>query len=215
MFSFFKKAPPPVDPREEAKEWKKQLRTEKRGLERQVRQIEQQEMKTQMAIKQAAKENRLSAARILAKELVRSKKAKERLWSARAQLNSMEMQISANIGTAKLASAMSSSTQIMQTMGALLKLPELNQTMMRMAQEMERAGMIDEMVNETLDSALGDENEESEAEEELDSIVNQIITEQFSKVKGPASGLPQNSSKIDENIEEDDVINQRLAALRS
>ncbi|KAL0246861.1 hypothetical protein GEMRC1_008067 [Eukaryota sp. GEM-RC1] len=209
----FLRGKPPVDPAEEAKEWRKKLRSEKRGIERQIRRIETEERRVQANIKQIAREGRGEQARILAKELVRSRKSRDRLWSARAQLNSVEMSITTNLGTAKMAQAMGQSSSILQSMSDLVKLPELSQTMMAMAREMEKAGVIDEMVNDTIDDALGDEDEESEVEEHLDSVLSEILQGDMLSLKGPSSKVAQGKA-AEENNAEDEELQQRMQALR-
>lgn len=61
--------------------------------------IEAEEKKTIASLKQAAKQpgNEMSC-RILAKGLVRSRKAKERIYCAKAQLNSISMQLQQQLG---------------------------------------------------------------------------------------------------------------------
>src|SRR5690606_25067831 len=55
-------------------------------------------------------------ARQLAKELVRSRKAKENIYKSKAQLNSVSMQLSQNLAMMKVAGVMQRSTQIMAMM---------------------------------------------------------------------------------------------------
>ncbi len=52
-----------------------------------------EEMKTQRQIKDLLKRGDRNSAKVLAKELLRSRKAKERLYSSKAQLNSVGMQL--------------------------------------------------------------------------------------------------------------------------
>ncbi|KAL0216071.1 hypothetical protein P9112_008255 [Eukaryota sp. TZLM1-RC] len=204
------------DPEEQAKEWRKQIRSEKRGLERQIRRIEMQEKRTQNSIKQAAKEGRMSSAKLLAKELVNSRKAKERFWTARAQLNSVEMNLASNMATARLSSAVGKSTEIMSLMSNLIRLPELSNTMMHLSKEMEKAGVIEEMVGDTLDDALGDMSDESEAEEELDSVLTEILTDATSSTHVPVSKTPAHAQEEEvEDNEADAELQKRMAALRS
>ena len=88
-----------VDPQEQAKEWRRSLKSEARGLDRQVRKITMEEQKVTRSIKDAAKKGQNDVVKILAKELVHSKKAKSRIYAAKAQLHSVEMQIQQQQGT--------------------------------------------------------------------------------------------------------------------
>ena len=57
-------------------------------------------MKTKQAIKQYAKKGDQASARLLARELVRSRKAVSRLHTSKAQLNSVSMQLGNQLGAA-------------------------------------------------------------------------------------------------------------------
>ena len=87
-----------------------------------------------------------------------TRKAKERIYTARTQLESVSMQLQAQISMAKVSGCLQKSTEVMQAMSQfrcilasislifssssfsqrLIQLPELRQTMMDMAREMER-----------------------------------------------------------------------------
>ena len=51
------------------------------------------ETKVKRSIKDAAKKNNMDVCKILAKELIQSKKAKNRIYTSKAQLNSVGMQM--------------------------------------------------------------------------------------------------------------------------
>ena len=87
-----------AQPQERVKEWQAQLRKEKRGLEREIRQMDDGQRKAKAQLKQLANKGETKNARILAREFVRSKKASQRLHSSVAQLNSINMQLSHQLG---------------------------------------------------------------------------------------------------------------------
>lgn len=151
--------------------------------------IEREEMKIKREIKAAAKRGDMSSAkyvfyltlrafcpinylvcvltcRTLAREIVRSRKAKERLYNTKAQLNSVSLHLQQNLATYKLAGCIQKSAEVMKLMNNLIRLPQLNQVMMTMAREMEKAGLIEEMVDEIFE----DEEEIEEAEEEVQKV---------------------------------------------
>ncbi len=64
--------------------------------------IETEENKIKQSLKQAAKRpGNEKACKSLAKELVRSRKAKERIHTSKAQLNSVAMQVQHQVGTSR------------------------------------------------------------------------------------------------------------------
>lgn len=72
------------------------------------------------------------------------------MYKSKAELNSVSMHLQQNLATFKLAGAIKKSADVMRMMNNLIKLPQLNQTMMVMAREMEKAGLIEEMIDGTL-----------------------------------------------------------------
>jgi charged multivesicular body protein 3 len=80
-------------PEERIKTVQSQLRTEQRHLDREVRQLDAAAAKAKAEVKKLAKKGDVKSARILAREVVRSNKQKNRLTTSKAQLNSIGMQL--------------------------------------------------------------------------------------------------------------------------
>lgn len=74
--------------------------------------------------------------RMLAKEIVQSRKAVNRLYTAKANLSSVEMQIKGQMAQLRVAGSLQQSAEVMKAMQQLVKLPELQKTMMEMSKEM-------------------------------------------------------------------------------
>ncbi|PRP72802.1 SNF7 family protein [Planoprotostelium fungivorum] len=199
MFLFGKRP----SPEELVKKWRRELTKEQRLLDRQIRAIDLAEQKTIRSIKDLAKKGDKSSAKILAKEIVRSRAAKEKIYKSKAQLNSVGMQLQQNLSMMKLAGVMSKSATIMTSMNDLIKLPQLHQTMMVMGREMEKAGLIEEMMTDALEM---DEDLDEAADEELDKVVQDILL----GVKSAAPAVPKEA--MTQEGEEDDVEDNELEA---
>jgi charged multivesicular body protein 3 len=81
-------------PEEKVKEWQQQIKKEARYLDREVRQLEAAQSKTKTQLKQLANKGDVKNAKVLAREVVRSNKQKNRLATSKATLNSINMQLS-------------------------------------------------------------------------------------------------------------------------
>ncbi|KAG8461767.1 hypothetical protein KFE25_001385 [Diacronema lutheri] len=169
----------PVDPKEQVRKWKADLRGEGRKLERQVRHIQAEEVKVKKSIKDAAKRGDTASAKVLAKELVRSRKVVNRLQISRVQLNSVVMQMQENYGQAKVMGHLQKSADIMRVMNNLIKLPEIAQTMQALQREMVKAGVIEDLVDAAMDQ--DDDELEDEAEEEVEKVLVEITSDMFQK----------------------------------
>jgi len=153
---------------------------------------------------QGDKQN-LASAKVLAKEILLSRKATERLYKSKTQLSSVGMQLTEQLSMMKLSGIMARSTQVMAAMNNLVKLPQLNKVMMAMSREMEKAGLIEEMMDGVLDD---DDELEDAADEEVDKIVEEI-TMGVKTAKVATGALPTK----EEDKEED--LTSRLDALKS
>ncbi|CAH7674843.1 Snf7-domain-containing protein [Phakopsora pachyrhizi] len=178
-------------PEEKVKKWQSKIRTEERQMDRDIRSIEQSQNKVKVQLRQLASKNDIKNCKILAKEIVRSNKQKERLYTSKARLNSIRMQLQHQLATLKVTGALQKSTEIMKLSNSLIKLPELNQTMQEMSKEMMKAGILSEMVEDAIDGLDEDEEElEEEAEQEVQNVLFEITDGKLGQMGGVGGKLP-------------------------
>lgn len=91
--NIFGNAEPKKSPDELVKEWRRNIAKESRAIERDIDKLKVAEKKTALECKKYAKDGRSDAARILAKEIVNTRKTMERMHAAKTQLNSVSMQL--------------------------------------------------------------------------------------------------------------------------
>lgn len=111
----------------------------------------------------------------------------------------------------RLSKVIAKSTQIMGFMNSLIRLPELNKVMMAMAREMEKAGLIEEMMDETLSPE--DEELDQAADEEVDKVIEEI-TMGVKTARVATNDLPK-QEKEEEEEEDLSDLQSRLGALKS
>lgn len=124
------------DPAEQKRKCKALIRKNQREMDKQISQLTSSETKTKTMIKQLAKRNDVTSAKLLAKELYKAKKQKQRLHKSKAQLNSVGLQVDEAFAMRKIEGTMKSSTGIMKDMNTLVRLPELMGTMNALGQEL-------------------------------------------------------------------------------
>ncbi|KAJ1851611.1 hypothetical protein LPJ73_003001, partial [Coemansia sp. RSA 2703] len=176
----------PPKPDELVRKWRSSVRTQERELDRQLRNITTEEAKVKRTIQQLAKKGDISSCRSLAKELVRSQKQKDRIITSKAQLNSILMELTRQVALIKVAGSLQKSTQVMKTVNQLMRIPQLQHTMMEMSKEMIRAGVIEEITEEMFEDLEDDELEE-EAEAEVENVLAQITDGVLGKAKSVAT----------------------------
>ena len=204
-----------LSPDELVRKWRSDLRQQDRQLDRQVRSIEAEEQKVKRTLKEAAKKGDKIVCTMLAKEIMQARKAKDRIYTSKAQLNSVSMQLQQQLAQVKIAGTLKKSTDIMKMVNKLVKLPEMSKIMQEMSQEMMKAGVIEEMMDDTMDTVLDDEGVEEEAEEEVNKILMEVTSGMFGQAGKVGTKLPVGQEAEVVAPEEADDMEQRLQALRS
>merc|ERR1712088_416138 len=101
----------------------------------------------------------------------------------------------------------------MTAMNSLIKVPELQANMMNMAREMEKSGMISEIMQESLDDVL--DVDEDAVDNEVENVLFELTAGELGKAPAAATGsLPVSTPVQNVAVEEDDVA-ARMAALKN
>lgn len=173
------------------REWQRKLRGEMRGIERQVFKIEREEEKIKKEVKMLAKKGETGAIKTMAKELVRSRKAKDRMHTTRAQLNSIAMELQVMAGQMKMADCMRQSASVMSMMTQVCKAPEVAATMGELSREMAKAGLIEESITDAIDE-MDEEDVDEMAEEEMAKVLEEVAGEAVANLVRPgAKAMPK------------------------
>jgi len=212
-----------ADPKEQVQEWGKKIRKEGYNLDRQINAIKREELKVTKSLKEAAKKGDKDICHILAKEIINSRKAVTRLHTAKANLNSVQLQMKGQLATIKVAGALSTSSEVLKSMNALVKIPETQKTMMELSREMMKAGVIDEMLEDTMEGLNGEEDMEEAAQEEVDKIILELTTGKLGEapaavkdtLPAPAAAQATTAEESEESEGELEEMQSRLEALRS
>ncbi|KAI6047136.1 Snf7 family [Pisolithus marmoratus] len=125
-------------PEERVRAWQAKLRAEGRKLDREMRQLDAATAKVRTTVKQLAAKGDVKSARILAREVVRSNKQKDRLSVSKARLGSIGTQLTQQLAMMKVTGSLQKSTEIMKLSSSLIRLPQISQTMREMSMEMTR-----------------------------------------------------------------------------
>jgi len=157
--------------------------------------------------------------RIFARELIRVRKQNNRLMTSKAQLNSVQMQVNEAFSVRKIEGSIKASTGIMKDVNSLVRLPELTGTMRELSSELMKAGIIEEMLDDTLGENEMLEGEADEAEEEVDKVLSEVLKDRLPPSKAKEEELPA-APQAEEEEEEDQAemlaqMRGRLEALKS
>jgi charged multivesicular body protein 3 len=169
------------DPKEQVREWQRKMRQEQRQIDRQIANIQREEQVwdlqnvaeyffcVQKAVRQireaSKKKDQMDVCRILAKEIVRTRRAVTKMYTTKAQINSVVMHMQHEVAVIRMAGSIKASTevrvtpsspgftltQVMRSMQQLVRVPEIAATMRELSKEMMRTGLIEEMMEETIE----------------------------------------------------------------
>ncbi|XP_028251011.1 charged multivesicular body protein 3 [Parambassis ranga] len=213
---------PEKPPKDLVNEWSQKVRKEIRLIDRQIRDIQREQEKVKRSIKDAAKKGQKDVCVVLAKEMIQSKRAVTKLYASKAQMNSVLLSMKNQLAVLRVAGSLQKSTEVMKAMQSLVKVPEIQATMRELSKEMMKAGIIEEMLEDTFESMEDGEEMEEAATEEVDRILFEITAGALGKAPSKVTDAlpemePAGATAASEDEEEEDIeaMQSRLAALRS
>ncbi|XP_013412009.1 charged multivesicular body protein 2a [Lingula anatina] len=173
-------------PQEMLRQNQRALNKAMRELDRERTKMEQQEKKVIADIKKMAKQGQMDAVKIMAKDLVRTRRYVKKFILMRANIQAVSLKIQTLKSNDSMAQAMKGVTKAMATMNKQLKLPQIQKIMQEFEKQSEMMDMKEEMMNDAIDDVMGDE----EDDEESDAIVGQVLDELGLQIADEISGLP-------------------------
>merc|ERR1719412_1935479 len=132
-----------------------------------------------------AKAGQMDAVKIMAKDLVRTRKAIKKFMLMKANIQAVSLKIQTLKSQNSMAQAMKGVTKAMMMMNKQMKLQEFQK-------QSEIMDMKEEMMNDVMDDAMGDEDDE----EETDAIVTQVLDELGLQLGDQLSGVNAPSGSI-------------------
>merc|ERR1712045_114599 len=120
-----------------------------------------------------AKQGQMDAVKIMAKDLVRTRRYVKKFMLMRANIQAVSLKIQTLKSQNAMAQAMKGVTKAMGNMNKQMKMPEIQKIMMEFEKQSEIMDMKGEMMEDAIDDVMGDEDDE----EESDAIVNQVLDE--------------------------------------
>ncbi|XP_053308404.1 charged multivesicular body protein 2a-like [Spea bombifrons] len=155
-------------------------------LDKERQKLEQQEKKTIVDIKEMAKQGQMDTVKVMAKDLVRTRRYVKKFITMRAKIQAVSSKIQTLKSNDSMAQEMKGVTKAMATMNRQLQLPQIQNIMTEFEKQAEIVDMKEEMMNDAIDDAMGDEGDE----EESDAVVSQVLDELGVTLTDELSNLP-------------------------
>lgn len=157
-----------------------------RELDREKMKMEQQEKKLIAEIKKMAKENQMDSVRVMAKDLVRTRKYIKKFILMKANIQAVSLKVQTLRSQNAMATAMKGVTRALQSMNRQMNLPQIQRIMAEFEKQSDIMDMKEDMMNEVIDDAMNDEEDEEESEQ----IVAQVLDEIGVSLNQKLSDLP-------------------------
>ncbi|KAJ3755214.1 vacuolar sorting protein DID4 [Lentinula raphanica] len=163
-----------VTPAERLRQHQRSLAKAQRELDRERAKLEQSEKKLIMDIKRSAKAGQLNACKVMAKDLVRTRRYVQKFYQMRTQLQAVGLRIQTLRSNQQMADAMRGATRAMGAMNRGMNLPAIQRIMAEFEKESSMMDMKEEMMSDAVDDVMDDEEDE---EEEGDKILKEVLDE--------------------------------------
>ncbi|KAG6910875.1 hypothetical protein DXG01_006558 [Tephrocybe rancida] len=178
-----------VTPAERLRQHQRSLAKAQRELDRERSKLEQSEKKLIMDIKKSAKAGQMvsllkpfkatidheqNACKVMAKDLVRTRRYVQKFYQMRTQLQAVGLRIQTLRSNQQMADAMRGATRAMASMNRGLNLPGIQKIMNDFEKESSMMDMKEEMMSDAVDDVMDEEEDE---EEEGDKILREVLDE--------------------------------------
>lgn len=176
--------------------------------------MEAQENKLKIQIKKTAKEGQLDAARMLARDLVRTRANITRMYQMRTQMQSVSMQLTTMRTNESMAGAMGNVVKIMARINQTMNLPAMQNVMMQFEMEHGKMEMTQEMVDDAMGDMLGGADEEEETDDVINHVMDELGLEQGSKLGSVSTATAMPDQAGLETTGVDSALEARMEQLR-
>ncbi|KAK0551087.1 ESCRT-III subunit protein did4 [Tilletia horrida] len=164
-------------PAERLRQHQRSLQKAVRELDRERSKLEQQDKKLIMDIKKAARDGQMGACKVMARDLVRTRRHVQKFVQMRTQLQAVSLRIQTLRSNQQMAEAMRGATRAMGMMNRSMNLPQIQRIMRDFERETQTMDMKEEMMGDAVDEAMDDEADGIGEEEEGDAILSQVLDE--------------------------------------
>jgi division protein CdvB (Snf7/Vps24/ESCRT-III family) len=157
-----------------AKEWQWEIKSEVKNLDKEIGKIDKEIQKLQKQAKLAGEKSQNAGAKSIvqnyAKQIVRSRQAIQRLEKAKANLHTVDLQVTTMMATMSTTSSITISAGIMARMNKIANTEGISDAMRKMKDEMSKC----QMAEDRMEEAFADEDEEVEVGVEMDRVMEEI-----------------------------------------
>lgn len=171
------------------------LRENKRAINRSIRELdrermtlERQEAQLIKDIKVTANKGQMSCVSIMALDLVRVRRHKNKFYEMRSQLQAINLRLQTVKSTQAMSESMKGVSNVMKKMNKEMDLPAMQSIMAEFMRESEKLGLTEEMMNDVIDDTVAEDADQ----EEQENVVRQVLDEIGVDLSSQLAAAPTN-----------------------
>ncbi len=149
-----------ASPAERLKGYQRSIKKSIREMDRERSTLERQEKKLMGDIRKEAKAGRNDTAKIMAKDLVRTRAYIKKMYKMKSHMEAVSLRLQTMQSSAQMAQCMKGVTKVMGRMNKKMNLPQISKIMMEFEKQNETMGMKEEMMGDAMDDAFADDDDE-------------------------------------------------------
>lgn len=192
---------------EQLRENKRLINRAIRELDRERAKLEMEEQKTIKEIKAMAQKGQLGAAKIMAKDIVRTRSSVQKFIKMKAQMQAVSLRLTTLKSTQSMMSCMGSMTKAMTKMNKAMNIPSMQKILMEFEKTNEQMDMKQEMMGDTVDDIFNEDGQEEDADTLLNSVLDELGIQMNEDLAQPSLKQPVGASAVDD-------LEARMAKLR-
>ncbi|KAJ1665351.1 ESCRT-III subunit protein did4 [Coemansia sp. RSA 1813] len=207
-------------PREKMRQNLRALTRAQRELDRERTKMEVQEKKLIADIKKTAQAGQINACKVMAKDLVRTRRYIQKFYQMRTSLQGVALRVQTMSSNQEMSMAMRGATNAMKSMNKSMNLPGMQKVLMDFERESEVMDMKEDMMNDAIDDAMEDDAEEDE-EDESEMVVQKVLDEIGLQLNQSLGDTPQTlganhaaAEGVEDALDDDAALQARLDSLR-
>ncbi|TRY50367.1 Snf7 [Cryptosporidium tyzzeri] len=168
-----------VDIKDEVNKNKRAVSKAIREVDREIQKLEQEEAKLMRELRIAVEKGYTESAKIFSRDILKLRKQMERLSLARSQLMGAELRLTSVKSQLQVNSAISDLNSIMGRVNDSTEISRIQGILKNFARESDKMDVKGEIINDSIDVAMGNESQPEEEE----ALVNKIYMEVCESVR--------------------------------
>ena len=178
------------------KEYQRSIKKSIREMDRERSTLERQEKKLMTDIKKEAKAGRNDSAKIMAKDLVRTRGYIKKMHKMKSHMEAISLRLTTMQSSQQMAQSMKGVVKVMGKMNKKMNLPQIQGIMQEFEKQNEMMGMKEEMMEDAMDDAFADDEDEDEEEAVLGAVFAELGVDLESKLsETPTAAMAAPSSE--------------------